>query len=233
MKNYVENQSLGKFFRTIGYILIFVATSLISMTILFDSNTEIVLIDTIRETLQPIQDVVLTVDFLQDGFYQLLFFYIGMVLIFWTLVKSTFVKLLQTLIFTGLFVLIFYSKDMSFIPITFTNPDWMVDALAMVDSYLDPVLSLNEFVAPLAALVGTLVIWQLFATKKPKRIATFFLRAGSVVLFLAVLSIFATKAFEEFFDTSIFDTVRSYLYIVSYDFFILGSAFGILGFMRK
>lgn len=234
MKNYVENQSLGKFFRTIGYAIIFVATSLISLALVFEPSADFIMIDTIRDALQPVQDIVLSVELLQDSFYYVFLFFIGMLLIFWTLVKSTFVKLLQTLIFTVLFALIFYTQDMTFIPISFTNPAWITDALAMVDTYMDQFLALSEeFVMPLASLLGTLVIWQLFATKKPKRLSTLTMRAGSVVLFLAVLFFFAGLAFEDFFDTSIFDTIRGYAYVLSFDLFVLGSAFGILGFMRK
>lgn len=234
MKNYVENQLLGKFFRTIGYALLFVSSSLISLALVFEPSADFIMIDRIRDTLQPVQDFVLSVDLIQDSFYYLFSFLIGMVLIFWTLVKSTFVKLVQTLVLVVLFALIFHTQDKTLIPISFSNPTWITDSLAMVDSYINQLLALSEdFVMPLAALLGTLVIWQVFATKKPKRLSTLTMRVGSVILFLAVLFFFAGLAFEDFLDTSIVDNIRGYAYVLSFDLFVLGSAFGILGFMRK
>jgi len=234
MKNYVENQLLGKFFRTIGYALLFVSSSLISLALVFEPSADFIMIDRIRDTLQPVQDFVLSVDLIQDSFYYLFSFLIGMVLIFWTLVKSTFVKLVQTLVLVVLFALIFHTQDKTLIPISFSNPTWITDSLAMVDSYINQLLALSEdFVMPLAALLGTLVIWQVFATKKPKRLSTLTMRVGSVILFLAVLFFFAGFAFEDFLDTSIVDNIRGYAYVLSFDLFVLGSAFGILGFMRK
>ncbi|MGB0175283.1 MAG: hypothetical protein ACPF9F_03135 [Acholeplasmataceae bacterium] len=234
MKNYVENQLLGKFFRTIGYALLFVSSSLISLALVFEPSADFIMIDRIRDTLQPVQDFVLSVDLIQDSFYYLFLFLIGMVLIFWTLVKSTFVKLVQTLVLVVLFALIFHTQDKTLIPISFSNPTWITDSLAMVDSYINQLLALSEdFVMPLAALLGTLVIWQVFATKKPKRLSTLTMRVGSVILFLAVLFFFAGLAFEDFLDTSIVDNIRGYAYVLSFDLFVLGSAFGILGFMRK
>ncbi|MGA0351518.1 MAG: hypothetical protein ACO3MF_02040 [Acholeplasmataceae bacterium] len=234
MKNYVENQLLGKFFRTIGYALLFVSSSLISLALVFEPSADFIMIDRIRDTLQPVQDFVLSVDLIQDSFYYLFSFLIGMVLIFWTLVKSTFVKLVQTLVLVVLFALIFHTQDKTLIPISFSNPTWITDSLAMVDSYINQLLALSEdFVMPLAALLGTLVIWQVFATKKPKRLSSLTMRVGSVILFLAVLFFFAGLAFEDFLDTSIVDNIRGYAYVLSFDLFVLGSAFGILGFMRK
>lgn len=233
MKNYVENQSLGKFFRTIGYMLIFATTSLMSLSLVFDESADFFMLDTIRDILQPVQDIVLDIEFLEDTFYYVLLFFVGMLLIFWTLRKRAFEKFIDTVLLVAIFGLIFYTQDMTLLPVSFVTPAWMEDGLSLVDTYINQLLDLSEFVMPLVSLLASLLIWQLFATKKPKRISTFFMRIGGLVLFIAVLSYFAALAFEDFFDTSIILNIQLYAYFASFDLFVLGSAFGILGFMRK
>lgn len=232
MKNYVENNTLGKIFRTLGYIALFASSALVSLALVFAEDAEFFMIDTLRELLQPVQDIITSVDLLQDGFYYVALFFVGMLFLVWTLTKSLFFKIIQTLLFVAAFALIFYTQDASLIPASYTSPEWLTNILDMVGTYLDQAVDFSEFSLPLVALVVTLLIWRLFATKKPKRLATFFSRLGGFVLFIAVLTVFMGTAFEEFIDPTIFETGRVYLYFATFDLFALGSVFGILGFLR-
>ncbi len=233
MKNYVENNLLGKLFRTLGYVALLVSSSLISMSLVFAENAEFFMIDTLRDLLQPVQDIILSVDLLQDTFYYVALFFIGLLFLVWTLSKSLLGKILQTVLFVAVFALIFYSQDAVLLPVTFTTPDWLANVLDMVSSFLDQAIDFSEFALPLVALLATLLIWRIFAMKKPKRIATFLGRLGSITLFLAVLLLFAATAFEAFVDPLIFEDIRVYLYFATFDLFAVASVFGILGFLRS
>lgn len=237
MKHYIENKGFGKFFRTLGFVLILSAVLLTSLEMLYSETFEFFAAEMLKEVLAPVNDVVAQLSFLEGTQFAFVFFGLGLTLLVATLKKSRFAKVFASVLVLFLTSVLLYAESQIILPLTeasFINPDWLGNILALGSVAFDPILELNEFAVPLISLLLVLVGWQTFATKKPKRISVTFVRFGFAILFLAVLLYFAEIAFEGgFVSSNIYQTVQNYSYFIAFDLMIIGSVFGILGFFRK
>lgn len=237
MKHYVENKGLGKVLRTLGFFLLLSAVLLTSLEMLYGDAFEFFASDTLRNLLLPVNDVIAQLSFLDGTQFAFVFFGLGLTLLVITLKKSTFAKVIASLLVLFLTLILLYAENQIILPISeasFSNQNWLDNLLALGSVAFDPILALNEFAVPLASLLLVLIGWQTFATKKPKRISTSFVRFGFAFLFLAVLLYFAQIAFEDgFVSSNIYQTIQNYSYFIALDLMTIGSLFGILGFFRK
>ena len=235
MKQYVENKGFAKFLRTLGYTMVLFATMLTALELVFSEAANFILLDTFRELLAPVESFVSELTFLNGVTYIFMAFVLGMFLLVVTLKKSTFSRVFFGLITLFLGLILIYENQNLVLPIEIVNPEWLTDLLSMASVAFDPLLDLSEdFANPLISLLFVLITWHVFASKKPKRLSTQFVRFGLAVLFVAVLTFFASIAFEGgFFSGDVYQTIQSYAYFIALDLISIGSIFGILGLFRK
>lgn len=234
MKRHVENKTFAKIIRTLGYVLLLASVSLSALALVYAENTELFMLETIRTLLNPVNDILAQVSFLNDGTYIVLAFGLGLTLLTFTLRRTHVSRVFYGLIVLALTVIVIYAEEITLLPIPFTNPEFLDTALKQFSFALDPILALSEFAIPLVSLLLVLIGWMVFATKKPKRFSTTCVRLGMISLFIAVLVLFMATAFEDgFISQNIYDSIQTYAYFIAYDLIAIGSLFGILGFMRK
>ncbi len=237
MKHYIENKGFGKLIRSLGFVLLLAAVLLTSLEMLYSETFEFFASETLKDLLSPVNDFIAQLTFLEGTQFAFVFFGLGLTLLIATLKKTAFAKVFTSVLVLFLTSVLLYAEDQIILPLTeasFVNPDWLGNIMALGSIAFDPILAFNEFAVPLVSLLLVLVGWQTFATKKPKRISTSFVRFGFAILFLAVLLYFAEIAFEGgFVSSDIYQTAQNYSYFIAFDLIAIGSVLGILGFFRK
>jgi hypothetical protein len=234
MKRHVENKTFAKIIRTLGYVLLLVSVSLSALALVYAETTELFMLETIRTLLNPVNDIFASIAFLNDQTYIVLAFGLGLTLLTFTLRRTAVSRVFYGLIVLALTVILLYAEESTLLPVTFENPDFLQTILNQLSLAIDPILELSEFAVPLASLLLVLIGWMVFATKKPKRFSTTFVRLGMVSLFIAVLVLFMATAFADgFISQDIYELIQTYAYFIAFDLIAIGSVFGIIGFMRK
>ena len=234
MKRHVENKAFAKLIRTLGYLLLLASVSLSALALVYAESTELYMLETIRTLLNPVNDFLAQITFLDDATYIVLGFGLGLTLLTFTLQRRQVSRVFFGLIVLASTVILLYAEESTILPVTFENPEFLKNALSYLSLAIEPLLDLSEFVIPLVTLLIVSIGWMVFAAKKPKRFSTTFVRIGMISLFIAVLVLFMKSAFPDGFITqSLYDTIQTYAYFIAFDFIAIGSLFGILGFMRK
>jgi hypothetical protein len=233
MKRHVENKAFAKFIRTLGYILLLASVSLAALVLVYEESTELFMLETIRTLLNPVNDIIAQFTFI-DHAYIVLGFGLGLTFLTFTLRRRYVSRVFFGFIVLASTLTLVYAEESTILPLTFNNPEFLETALSYLSLAINPVLELTEFAIPLVSLLIVLIGWMVFATKKPKRLSTTFVRIGMISLFIAVLVVFMASAFADGFITqSLYETIQTYAYFIAFDFIAIGSLFGILGFMRK
>jgi hypothetical protein len=231
------NQSSGiiKLLRTVSFIVLFIVFALLQMHLLFDTQIEFILIDVLRPLLQPVQDIITSIDILTNVFFILSGIIVGFLLFTWTISKSVLIKVLLTIALVLSYIVmlveetVFISVDLNVV-----LPDFLDGVVDLLSTLLVPLLSLHVFVPLLVIFVTFVLVTLLLAFRKPKRLSLTLVRIGVDIILLALFVEFAKVVLvDSFITANIFEFIQNYSFLIGYDFIAFGALFGILGFFRN
>jgi len=119
-------------------------------------------------------------------------------------------------------------------PVLVLFPSFLTDILVQLEDLFNQVLGINKYILPGITIAIPILLWYVFANKKPGRLSIFMLRVGSTFLFLAVVMLgVATEFANAMLTNALYVQVMMSLYTLTYLLFVVGSVFGIIGFMKK
>jgi hypothetical protein len=235
MKKQVHNGPVGKVFRTLGFLLVLVASLVITIKIvLHPDNQDLAVVSQLTSFAEIGNDFIADITLLSETTYVLLALTVGLLFIVWAIREGIVLRVLLTVLLLAGFIFGAASSQSYLVPIELVNPDWLQSILANLEDTLSEVTAISQFVVPGIALATAVLLWAVFAYKKPSRISTLLPRLSTTTLFLAILlSFVGHEIMPSLLDLDIFVMVYVLLYIVTYAVFALASAFGVLGFARK
>lgn len=229
MKKKVYNRTVGKVFRTLGFMLIFISSVYIFSRIVLD-NAAISILNPIAPLAQRALAILDSTPLI--GQYTVLAITAGFICLLWVIRRGIILRVTLTLLLLSNFVLAGFGFGL--MPIIIFNASWIDSLILKIPSSVLNMLLSNEYILSGLLLVTPILMWALFAYKRPKRISAFFLRVGSTFLFLAVLMLGLALQFKpDLIVNDLFNIGYVGLYLLTYTFFIIGSALGIIGFSRK
>jgi hypothetical protein len=232
MNNRVSNGIFGKIIRTLGFVLLLVSSALIASQIVL-ANTSYSLIANLESYANMVEDATAQLGFAVDT-YALLGLIVGLLLLTWSLRKGIILRLLITVSLVFVLAEAVDNANGLFAGAVLTAPVFLSDAVGYVSSYLDQLIAVSAYVVPGASLLAVLFLWGLFANKKPKRLSVNLVRVGMIfLLFAVIVAALPSMATATLFTASWYLIMGVVLYLLSYVFFILGSALGIIGFLRS
>lgn len=230
-----QTSALTKILRTVSFVVLFVVFALLQMHLLFETQIEFILMDVIRPLLQPVQDIIVSIDILGSVFFILSGLIVGFLLFIWTVSKSVLTKVVLTIVLLLSYVvmlveeIVFISVDL-----TIVLPELLDGVVDFLSTLLVPLLSLHEFVPLLVIFVTFVLITIFLAFRKPKRLSLLLIRIGVDIILLALFVEFAKVVLvDSFIPANIYDFIKNYSFLIGYDFIAFGALFGILGFFRN
>lgn len=229
-----QTSALTKLLRTLSFVLLAAVFSLFIFHLIFETQLEFILMDQLRPLLQPVQDMIASIDLLNDTFYILTTLILGLLLFTWTVTKSVLIKVLLTLSIL-LSYLVMLSEETLFIGyMDLVRPEFLNPVFDVINPLLEQLLTLHEFVGLLTVFVTFVLLTLLLAFRKPKRFSLVLVRIGVDILLLALFVEFAKVVLiDSFIPANIYEYIKNYSLLIGYDFIIFGSLFGILGFFRN
>ncbi|MBE0701060.1 MAG: hypothetical protein IH571_05185 [Acholeplasmataceae bacterium] len=235
MNKRVYNGTIGKIIRTLGFLLVLVASVyLATILILNPAHADLPLIGNLVPFAQMADDLLSNVSFLNDTAYVYLSLTAGFILMLWVIRKGVILRVLLTVSLVAGFIFAAASGQTLLAPVVFTSPVWLSSALSSIDTLINQALALSEFVVPGVYVATGVFLWILFATKKPMRLSIFIFRLATLAIFVAMLmNIVSSQFMTDLVTVDLYMTVQISLYLVSYLLFLGGSVFGVVGFARK
>lgn len=228
-----KTSALTKLLRTLSFVILFLVFALFSMHLIYETQVDIILLDQVRPLLQPAQDIISSIDILENTFYILSILVVGLLLFTWTVSKSVLLKVLLTVSIVFSYV-VMLSEEMLFIGyMDLVRPAFFDTVFDLIDPYLAQLFSLNVFVPLLIVFITFVLITLLLAFRKPKRISLSLVRLGVDILLLSLFVEFLRVVLvDSFIPANIYDYIKNYSYLIGYDLIGVGAIFGILGFFR-
>jgi hypothetical protein len=232
MKNRVYNSTLGKIGRTFGFLLIFfasvvIATYFITMFSTYEGISALLPVaESVTDILNKLPDVL--------NQYITVMLFVGFVFLIWAIRKGFVIRILLTvlLLFAMTYTLINFSGHLTFLPLLY--PEWMEDILVSANELIVQLDNIHEYIVHAAVIAVPILLWYVFANKKPGRISLFLLRIGATFLFLAAgMLVVASEFATSMMTNDLYIQVMISLYTLTYLLFVAGSALGIVGFMKK
>ncbi|MFP4178217.1 MAG: hypothetical protein ACLFTZ_05605 [Acholeplasmataceae bacterium] len=234
MNKRIENGPLGKLLRTLGFLAVLVGALYIATKLVLE-HADISFIANAVEFAEMVDEQLVHVSFLNDTAYVFLALVVGFLLLLWVIRKGIILRVLLTALLVVGFILDAAAGQSFLAPIEVIRPEWLVEVLAALEDQINELRSLSDFLVPGISLATAFFLWVLFSYKRPRRISTFILSGAATLLFLAILMNYVGSTF--FSDLlepgTTGDTVMITLYLAAYLLIIAGSAFGIVGFIRK
>jgi uncharacterized membrane protein len=233
----VYNKAFGKIVRTLGFILILVS-SLLYLTKIVMSNPDLPLRNYLLMVATPVNDFLaanpnINAILSEYAMFGLVFGYLFLV---FAIRKGFIVKLILTLSFLVLLVNAVFAGSTYLLPqaLALEFPLWLTNVLNPLEALYLSLVSVSEYIIPGVAAAVPFFLWVVYAYKKPGRLSLLLLRAGSILLFLAVLAVAVEQLFvPSLADLAIVGTITLIFYVLNYTFAVLGSVLGVLGFFRK
>jgi hypothetical protein len=230
MNKRVYNKTLGKIVRTFGFLLILVTSTFLSAKLILGYQ-DLPLIGNVLPYADMINNFAAPYPFIDE--YALVGLVAGLIMLLWAIRKGLILRVLLTVVLAFVLIEGTIAGTSPLFPITLSSPSWVATVLGLVSPVIDLLNGISPYIIPGAAVAVPFLLWVLFAYKKPNRFSIFLMRLGSITLFLAV-AMFAAKQFVATLnDLEIFNTINITLYLLTYLLYVLGSAFGVLGFARK
>lgn len=230
MNKRVYNKALGKLVRTLGFILILVSSTFLSAKLILGYQ-DLPLIENVLPYANMINDYAAPYPIVDE--YALLGLVAGLIMLLWAIRRGLVLRVVLTVVLVFVLIEGTIAATSPLFPITLASPTWVATVLGLVSPLIDMLNNISPYIIPGLAVGVPFLLWVLFAYKKPGRFSIFMLRLGSITLFLAV-AMFAGKQFvASLNDVEIFNTINIVLYLLTYLLFVVGSAFGVLGFARK
>ena len=232
MKNRVYNSTFGKIGRTFGFLLILIS-SLIIVTSLILTNSTYEGISALVPVAQQIDDILTSLPAFLGEFMGIMLF-VGLISLIWAIRKGIVIRVVLTvlLVFMLLYTLMKLTGPLT--PVLVLFPSFLTDILVQLEDLFNQVLGINKYILPGITIAIPILLWYVFANKKPGRLSIFMLRVGSTFLFLAVVMLgVATEFANAMLTNALYVQVMMSLYTLTYLLFVVGSVFGIIGFMKK
>lgn len=230
MKNRVYNQTLGKIFRTLGYLLVLAGSVFIATQLILE-NTDLPFIENLLPFATQIDDIIS--GFALIGDYAGLALVVGLLMIVWAIRRGLILRVLVTVLLLFVYIEGVVAGTTPLAPIILGTPSWLVGFTGLIDTYLTQLTDISEYIIPGISVAAPIMLWAVFANKKPSRLSTFVYRISTTLLFLAILLNLVKVFVPSLNDIAIVATINVALYILSYLLFIVGGVFGVLGFARK
>jgi len=227
----VYNKTFGKIVRTLGFLLILVSSIFIA-TVLILENETLPFIDNLTSFAQMADGILANIPLIAD--YAGLALVVGFIFLLWAIRKGLILRVLLTVVLLFGFIESSISGTSQLVPVVLASPSWLAGLLGAIEPFVDQITAMSPYVIPGVGVAAPFLLWMLFAYKKPGRFSLFMLRLGTIALFLAVLMYAVANLFvTSLLTVDIYSTIEIMLYIVTYLFFIVGSAFGTLGLARQ
>jgi uncharacterized protein YggT (Ycf19 family) len=231
-----KNQTslLTKLLRTLSFVLLLSVFLLFIMQLVFETQVEFILMDLIRPLLEPIQDIIATIDVLSNTFYILSALVVGLLLFTWTVSKSVLINVFLTVTIVLSYLVMLSEETLYISYMELLRPEFLNVLFDLINPLLEELLSLHEFVGLLIVFVTFILLTLLLVFRKPKRFSLTLVRVGVDLLLLALFIEFAKVVLiDSFIPANIYEYIKNYSFLIGYDFIALGSLFGILGFFRN
>jgi hypothetical protein len=229
-----QTSSLTKLLRTLSFVFLLSAFSLFFMHLVFETQVEFILMDLIRPLLQPIQDIITSIDELSNTFYILSALVLGLLLFTWTVSKSVLINVFLTVTIVLSYLVMLSEETLYISYMELLRPEFLNVLFDLINPLLEELLSLHEFVGLLIVFVTFILLTLLLVFRKPKRFSLTLVRVGVDLLLLALFVEFAKVVLiDSFIPANIYEYIKNYSFLIGYDFIALGSIFGILGFFRN
>ena len=231
-----KNQTslLTKLLRTLSFVLLLSVFLLFIMQLVFETQVEFILMDLIRPLLEPIQDIIATIDVLSNTFYILSALVVGLLLFTWTVSKSVLINVFLTVTIVLSYLVMLSEETLYISYMELLRPEFLNVLFDLINPLLEELLSLHEFVGLLIVFVTFILLTLLLVFRKPKRFSLTLVRVGVDLLLLALFIEFAKVVLiDSFIPANIYEYIKNYSFLIGYDFIALGSIFGILGFFRN
>lgn len=227
---------LTKLLRTLSFVILLFVFTLLQMHFLFDTTTDIILLNQIQSLLQPVQDVLTNYSFLQDGFYMASALLLGLLLFIWTISKSVILKVIVTIALIFSYIVMINEQVFFIAPnsMTVISPAFLDSVFDIIGPLLEELFALQALIPLLIMFITFALLTLLLAFRKPKRMSLMIVRAGFDILLLALFVEFLKVVLiDSIIPLNIYDIIKTYSFLIGYDLVILGSIFGILGFFRN
>ena len=232
MKNRVYNSTFGKIMRTLGFLLILFSSVVISIQLIL-VNPDYAGISALVPFAEQAGDIIAKLPEILADYISMMFF-LGFIFLIWAIRKGVIIRVVLTV---GLLVMMLYTMINLFSLITPTllgYPDWAESLLEQVEPLLNQLFDISKYILFGISVGVPLLLWYVFASKKPGRFSIFILRLGSISSFLAVtMYAVAIEFFNTMLTNELYQQVNTTLYVLAFVLFIVGGLFGVLGFYKK
>jgi hypothetical protein len=233
----VYNRAFGKIVRTLGFLLILVSSLLFATKIII-SNLDLPFRDMLLMGATPVNDFLAANPDINAilSEYAMIGLVLGYLFLVFAIRKGFVVKLILTASFLVLLINAVFAGSTYLLPQAYALqfPLWLTNVLSSLEPLYTSLVSVSEYIIPGVAAAIPFFLWVVYAYKKPGRLSLLLLRAGSILLFLAVLVVAVEQLFvPSLADLAIVGTVTLVFYTLNYVLAVVGSLLGVLGFFRK
>ena len=216
----VENKTLGKIIRTIGFLLYGFSMLIFLFELLKNIEMQVDALNNIIESLYNIGLTMFIVSVCHIA---------GLIMISWALGKNMFHKILLTVLLIILLVSFAFDNAIYVYGISSLSVPAFLEPITNIFSNLSNVF---DGATILLQLVILFFVWHLLAYKRPRRFSTILIRVSFTVLTLASVPT-AIFYFVGTPDVAIIQTIINYVWVIWAGLGLMGSLFGIIGFVRK
>ena len=216
--NKVSNGPLGKLLRTIGFILVLVAS-----VVLATVNVRVLDIGFINNQLGFVYDFINDhLSFLFD--YSYLILTGGIFLLVWTVSRNLFLQIVSSV----LAVLVIIAHDQS-------AAAKVIPFLTLPNiSFLEELLQTHHWLGLALNLLSVFFLYLIFGYRKPRRLSVSFMNSAMLILLIALLVGGLPELLNNDWNTkTVFIKIYSGIFGLSFVISGLSSIFGIIGFARS
>ena len=223
-----------KLIRTLSFLTLLAVFSRLLLHFIFDANVTVIFIDQLQSLLQPIQDLLLNFEFLQDGFIIASALMLSLLLLTLTVSKSTPLKLILTILFILSYITMVYKEVFIISYMEITIPTFLVSYVDLIRPTLDSLFELSDLMPYLIMFITLVFLILMLGFRKPKRFSLSLFRMGIDSIVLGLFMIFLKIVLiDAFIPVNLYDLVKNYAFVIGYVIVMIGSLFGILGFFRN
>lgn len=232
MKNRVYNSTFGKIGRTLGFLLI-LFSSVVIATNLIIMNQSYEGISALLPFAEQVSDILASLPAFLGEYISTMFF-LGFIFLVWAIRKGFILRVLLTVLLVFMLGYTMFSFTGPITPVLLDFPAFLADLLVQLADLYQKIFDISKYIFYGIALAIPLLLWYVFANKKPGRISLFLLRVGATFLFLAIAMLgVATEFANAMLTNALYIQVMQSLYTLSFLLFVGGSALGVIGFMKK
>ncbi len=228
MNKRVYNKTVGKIFRTLGFLLILVVSAIITAEMI--TSGTISFLAFAEPIATQVADLIPAIVYEYLGLGLL----VGLLFLVWAIRRGVVLRFLVTVVLLAVFVIESYTAISFFTDNNLLTPAWLVSALAAISGPIDQLLDISIWIAPGAALAAVILLWAVFANARPKRFSIFFIRLSTITLMFAIIMLGIKSNVSGAFTTADwYLMIMNVCYFLSFALITFGSVFGVIGFYRK